>query len=254
VTQPRPVRPLLLAGAGAAATAAAYWGVGAATAPPLRRLLRRAVLSRLPLAAPLVALTFDDGPDPAFTERFLAALGDTPATFFPLGERVRRWPRLARLLAEAGHEVACHGDSHRSLAALPPRATVASLRRARGSIADACGAAPRFFRPPYGTFNLAAWRAAPRLGMRRTLWSTWARDWEARITPQQIAARLLRGATPGAILLLHDADGSPGAPTRTLAALPAILDGLRQRGLRPVTLSALTDASAAPAPMLEVRR
>jgi len=239
-------RSLVRAGAGAAGVAAAaaagYWGVGAAGAPPLRRVLRRSVLSRMPVGEPLLALTFDDGPDPGLTERFLAALGGTPATFFPLGERVRRWPHLARMVAAAGHEVACHGDTHRSLAVLPPGATVDALRRAQGSIGDACGVAPRFFRPPYGTFNLAAWLAAPRLGMRRTLWSAWARDWEEQATPELIAARLLRGAAPGAILLLHDADGSPGAPRRTLAALPAILDGLRERGLRPVTLSELVVA------------
>jgi peptidoglycan/xylan/chitin deacetylase (PgdA/CDA1 family) len=88
-------------------------------------------------------------------------------------------------------------------------------------------------------FNLAAWVAAPRLGMRRTLWSKWARDWERRASPRLITTRILAGARPGAILLLHDADGSDQAPERTLRALPWILEGLRDRGLTPVTLSDL---------------
>jgi peptidoglycan/xylan/chitin deacetylase (PgdA/CDA1 family) len=186
-----------------------------------------------------VALTFDDGPDPVLTERFLAALDGVQATFFWLGERVRRWPALAAQAVALGHELACHGDDHRSLARLGPRATVDSLQRGRDAIAAATGAAPGFYRPPYGVFNLAAWIAAPRLGMRRTLWSRWARDWEARATPRLIADRIVGGATPGAILLLHDADGDPGAPERTLRALPWILDGLDARGLRPVGLSRL---------------
>jgi peptidoglycan/xylan/chitin deacetylase (PgdA/CDA1 family) len=235
----------LAAGAGLAAgvAAAGYWGVAAAVTRPGRRLLDgRLVLCSVRTDKPLLALTFDDGPDPAFTERFIAALSGAPCTFFALGARVRRAPRLAGEIVAAGHELACHGDTHRSLASLPPAATVAALRCARDSIADACGRPPRFYRPAYGVFNLAGWAVAPRLGMRRTLWSAWARDWEERATPALIAARTLRAAKPGAILLLHDADGSPGAPERTLAALPVILDGLRECGLRTVTLSELVAA------------
>ena len=159
-----------------------------------------------------VALTFDDGPDPVITERLLAALGDVPATFFWLGASVRRWPWLAREAAARGHELACHGDDHRPLAALGPRATVRSLRRARDYDRRGRRRRPALLPPAYGVFNAAAWVAAPRLGMRRTLWSRWAWDWQARATPRSIASRTLAGARPGGILLLHDADGSEGAP------------------------------------------
>jgi peptidoglycan-N-acetylglucosamine deacetylase len=238
----RLARRTLPALGGLAAFSAAYWGVAVTFVPPGRRAVGRFVLWHAPGDRRAVALTFDDGPDRAVTRRLLAALGDVPATFFWLGSSVRRWPWLAREAAARGHELACHGDDHRPLAALGPRATVQSLRRARDSIGQAAGVAPRFYRPAYGVFNAAAWVAAPRLGMRRTLWSRWARDWEARATPPLIASRILRGARPGGILLLHDADGSKGAPDRTLAALPAILAGIRERGLRPVTLSQLVAA------------
>jgi hypothetical protein len=109
---------------------------------------------------------------------------------------VRRSPSLAGEIAAGGHELACHGDTHQSLAGLPPAATAAARRRAGDSIADACGQPPRFYRPAYGVFNLAGWAVAPRLGMRRTLWSAWARDWEERATPALIAARVLRTAKP----------------------------------------------------------
>ncbi len=237
----------LLAGGGPAILSAAYWGVGSAVTGPGRRLLDRWVLSRVETEAPIVALTFDDGPDPNYCERFIEGLAQARATFFVLGEKVRRWPELARSLTHAGHEVACHGDTHRSLARLGPRSTTSALRRARSAIAEAIGTAPSFYRPAYGAFNLPAWIEAPRLGMRRTLWTAWARDWEDSATPESIAARILRAAKPGAILLLHDADGSPGAPDRTLRALPAILGGLASRGLVPVTLSDLAGAAAAPA-------
>lgn len=231
--------------AAGAALAAAYWGVAAAVTAPGRRLLNGPVLCSVPTKAPLLALTFDDGPDPARTGRFLAALQGAPSTFFALGENVRRAPRLAAEIVAAGHELACHGDTHQSLAALPPAATAAALRRARDSIAEATGRPPRWYRPAYGVFNLAGWVAAPRLGMRRTLWTAWARDWEAAATPELIATRTLRAARPGAILLLHDADGAAGAPERTLAALPLILAGLAALDLRPVTLSELVARAAA---------
>jgi peptidoglycan/xylan/chitin deacetylase (PgdA/CDA1 family) len=216
-----------------------YWGIGAVAAPQAKRVLGPVLLSRAATGRDEVALTFDDGPDPRMTPRFLDALEGTPATFFWLGRSVRRWPWLVEAAAARGHEVGCHGDDHRCLATLGPRATVGSLRRARDAIRAVAGIAPAFYRPAYGVWNLAAWGAAPRLGMRRTLWSRWAWDWQPSATPELIASRILTDVRPGSVLLLHDAQGSPGATERTLAALPAVLEGLRERGLRPVTLSRL---------------
>lgn len=231
-----------------AATAAVYWGIGAVMVPPLRGLAGGQVLSDVRTARRLVALTFDDGPDPELVPGFLQALGGAPATFFVLGESVRRSPDAVRAIAAAGHEVACHGDDHVSLAHRLPAATVVGLRRARDSVAGATGRPPRYFRPPYGFFNGAAWAAAPRLGMRRTLWTAWARDWEPEATAERTSARILRAARPGAILLLHDARGRSGAPRRTMAAVPRILEGLSRRDLRPVTLSELVAAGRRTAP------
>jgi peptidoglycan/xylan/chitin deacetylase (PgdA/CDA1 family) len=224
--------------------AAAQFAPAATFFPPIRRLAEPWVLCRVQTGRDEVALTFDDGPDPDLAPRFADALGSSPATFFWQGGRVREHRATVAATTAAGHEIACHGDDHRTLARLGPDATVAALRRARDAIADAAGRSPAFYRPAYGVWNGTAWAMAPRLGMRRTLWSKWAWDWQARTTTPQIVQRILDGARPGAILLLHDADGAPGATARTLAALPEILDGLRTRGLAPVTLSALVaDAS-----------
>jgi len=233
---------LIVVGVLVALVVGAYWGVRFASISFVRNRLGRLLLSRVTTRLPLVSLTFDDGPDPETTERFLSALGDARATFFVLGMNVRRWPHLARAMAEAGHELASHGDSHRTMTRVPPRGTLRELRRAHRTIVEATGETPRFYRPPYGRFNLASWLETPRLGMRRTLWTAGARDWEAEATPELIAERILAGAAPGAILLLHDSDGDPGAPEHTLAALPAILAGLHERGLRSVTLSELMRA------------
>jgi peptidoglycan-N-acetylglucosamine deacetylase len=219
--------------------AAAQLAPAATFVPPIRRLAEPWVLCRARTGRPEVALTFDDGPDPGLAPRITDVLGAARATFFWQGERVRAHRGTVAATVAAGHEIACHGDDHRTLARLGPRTTTDALRRARDTIADVAGAPPAFYRPAYGVWNGTAWAVAPRLGMRRTLWSRWAWDWQARTTTDQIVARILSGAEPGAILLLHDADGAPGATDRTLAALPGILTGLAARGLRPVTLSAL---------------
>ena len=197
-----------------------YWGVRFASVSFVRNRLPGLLLFRVETDEPLVALTFDDGPDPDTTERFIEALGDARATFFVLGMNVRRWPHLARAMAEAGHELASHGDSHRTMTRVPPRGTLRELRQAQRTIVESTGATPRFYRPPYGRFNLASWFETTRLGMRRTLWTAGARDWEAEATPELIAERILAAAaTPGRSCSCTIPTATPGL--RTYAGGPA---------------------------------
>ena len=107
-------------------------------------------------------------------------------------------------------------------------------RACAGAIEDATGVSPALYRPPYGVLNAAALRVARARGWRTLLWSHWGRDWEARATPESIAARVTDGAGEGSVLLLHDADdyGAPapgGAPSRRCRA---VLETLAARGLQ----------------------
>jgi len=184
------------------------------------------------------ALTFDDGPHPSGTPAVLSILAAAavPATFFLVGEQVRRDPSLAREIVAAGHTVGLHCDRHRNLLRLSPRATRVDIDRAQAAIEDATGIAIGLYRPPYGALSLAALRLARARGWRTLLWSAWGRDWERRATPESIAARVTSGVGPGAVLLLHDGDAysAPGSWGRTVAALPLVLDTLVGRGLRAV--------------------
>jgi len=183
------------------------------------------------------ALTFDDGPHAQGTPAVLEALAarGVRATFFLVGEQVRRNPALAGELVAAGHEVALHCDRHRNLLRLTPRQVREDIARALAAIEDSAGRTPKLYRPPYGVLNAAALRIAREHGWRTLLWSDWGRDWEARATPDSIARRLTRKAGEGAVLLLHDADdyGAEGSWRRTVAALPRVLDTLAERGLEP---------------------
>ncbi|MGC9670792.1 polysaccharide deacetylase family protein [Planosporangium sp. 12N6] len=214
--------------------AAAHAAPGLTALTPLRRLL-------LPNLAGVgdpdhVALTFDDGPDPASTPAFLDLLHDRAvrATFFLLGDMLSRAPELGAELVAAGHEVAVHGWQHRCHLARGPRATYDDLARARDLIGAATGRQPRWFRPPYGVLTTAALYAARRLDLTPVLWTAWGRDWEARATPESVLTTVTRRLRGGGTVLLHDSDctSAPGSWRRTLAALPALIDGVRSRGLR----------------------
>lgn len=100
-----------------------------------------------------VALTFDDGPSPVTTPRILDALErlDVHATFFLLGSEVERYPWVARLVAERGHEIAVHGHWHRNHLGRSARSVRYDLARAVGAIEEVVGQRPTWFRPPTGS-------------------------------------------------------------------------------------------------------
>jgi len=186
-----------------------------------------------------VALTFDDGPGPD-TPRILESLraAGAQATFFVLAEAALQAPELIRQMVAEGHEVALHGWSHRSSWLLTPWGSVRQLLQGRAVLRQITGLAPRWYRPPWGQHNLATWVAPGLLGMRRALWSVAPDDWRADRTPEAIARHVLRHALPGAVVVLHDGGGDR---SRTAAALPAILKGLRALALEPVRLSDLPE-------------
>jgi peptidoglycan/xylan/chitin deacetylase (PgdA/CDA1 family) len=184
------------------------------------------------------ALTFDDGPHAQGTPAVLELLAAerVQATFFLVGEQIRRNPSLPREIHEAGHQIGLHCDRHRNLLRLGPRQVRADLDRAEDAIARSTGLAPRLYRPPYGVLNAAALRHARSRGWRTLLWSQWGRDWERRATADSITRLLTEGAGEGAVLLLHDADdySATGSWRRTVEALPKVIETMRGRGLEPV--------------------
>jgi peptidoglycan/xylan/chitin deacetylase (PgdA/CDA1 family) len=178
----------------------------------------------------VVALTFDDGPHPEGTPAVLETLASrgATATFFLVGEQVRAHPGVARAIAEAGHEIAVHGDRHTLLLRRRTRALADDFDRAAATIEDATGRVPTLYRPPYGIFSAAGLRLARERGWRPLLWSTWGRDWERRTTPAAIARRATRGLRAGDVVLLHDSDAYSSAESwrKTAAALPSVLDAV----------------------------
>jgi peptidoglycan-N-acetylglucosamine deacetylase len=207
-------------------------------------------LTRLPSSSARrgeVAITIDDGPDPDVTPRVLDVLAryGAHATFFCVGERVERYPDLARDIVRRGHEIENHTQRHRhDFSLLGPSRMRTEIAGAQDSIARITGARPRFFRAPAGLRNPFLEPVLCRLSLRLASWTRRGFDTVNR-DPDTVFHRLCRSLRAGDILLLHDghaARAAGGAPV-ILEVLPRLLEALRSRQLRVVTLRTAFAAS-----------
>lgn len=191
---------------------------------------------------PRVAITFDDGPHPDDTPAILDILdrSGARATFFFIADRARRHPHLVESAVRRGHQVEAHSDTHPwwfSLAG--PERIRREVRASVATLESLAGRRPRFFRPPMGHKNLFLERELAAAGMQLTTWSSRPFD-TVRSDADGILRAVVSRAFPGGIILLHEGvRRRPGAPSETVAALAGIIEGLRAKGLEPVTLDGL---------------
>jgi len=182
---------------------------------------------------PSIALTFDDGPSEA-TPQLLEILARerAPATFFQIGVNVRRLPAVAREVAAAGHEIGNHSDTHPLLALKSPGFIDREIARAQAAIESATGRRPRYFRAPFGVRWFGLRQAQQRLSLSGVMWSSIALDWK-RQAPG-VVSRLMAGASPGAILCLHDGRRLQHRPDIgvTLQAVRELLPKLMELGFQ----------------------
>lgn len=180
-----------------------------------------------------VALTFDDGPSPD-TVKILDVLREEniKATFFLIGKRVEKYPEIARRIVEENHEIGNHSYSHPIFLFCSPRRTKRELRETQEIIESVTGTAPRLARPPCGVRSPAYFAAARELGLKTVQWSDAGFDWK-KISAERIARNVLETAQNNSIVLLHDGDAAgKSSRLRTVEALPLILRGLKEKGLR----------------------
>ena len=227
-----------------AATVLGALGAGAIGAYYPNAWLFGSVIGRGSPASRDLYLTFDDGPNPAATDRILAVLAEeqVPAAFFVVGEHVRRFPDVARRVRAAGHEIGNHTDHHVKLHRRGPARIRTELSAAHRTIVDQIGIAPRMFRAPHGYRNPFVGAATRRLGYRTIGWTfgVWDSD---RPGADQIRTRTRKHLRPGAIILLHDGDGADplGDRHQTADALPGIIRDARDLGYTFRPLGALLD-------------
>jgi peptidoglycan/xylan/chitin deacetylase (PgdA/CDA1 family) len=175
-----------------------------------------------------VALTFDDGPD-VYTPQILRVLRayNVQATFYMMGRKAAARPDLVQAVIADGHLAENHSWDHPHMADLDAAAVRRQLADTNAAITRAGAPRPTLFRPPFGSIDAIVDGQARALGLRVVRWSVDTKDWRGR-RPADIAATVLDRAVPGSVVLMHDGVANSAA---TIEALPAIITGLRARGL-----------------------
>jgi peptidoglycan-N-acetylglucosamine deacetylase len=191
-----------------------------------------------------IALTFDDGPGP-YTPGVLSVLErlHVQATFFVIGAMLRYFSASTVRAIKDGDVIGDHTETHPEMALLSAHEQYEELFEQIARVELLGGPRPVLFRPPYGSFNATTMRELHRLHLLMTLWSVDTGDY---LQPgvSVIVQRVLAGAHPGAIILMHDAGGTR---TETIEALPTIIDDLRARGFHLVTVPQLLHDDPPPA-------
>lgn len=161
------------------------------------------VVTGVDIDRPLVALTFDDGPDPVTTPAVLAVLATygARATFFMVGRRAAEHPDLVDRIATDGHAIGHHTLDHVSLPQLRSDERREQIVGGFEAVGPACAS---LFRPPFGHLDPASWWTARRAGHEIIAWSCHPFDWTVQ-AEAGLAAGLRDCLSPGAIILLHDA-------------------------------------------------
>ncbi len=214
--------------------------------PSIARLPAGRVITAVRTAAPEVALTFDDGPDPTYTPAVLAVLKSFRAvgTFFVLGSQVKRFPSLARQAVAEGSQVCNHGYGHERLRGRSAAFVRGNVTRTASILGRIGLPHCNLFRFPYFLSDATSRAAVHAMGYRIVAAGCDSSDYQE--PPAKVMAqRVLRCVQPGSIILFHDAGGNR---RNSVAALRLVLAGLRARHLRPVTLGQLLETGATARP------
>ncbi len=190
----------------------------------------------------LIALTFDDGPHPAYTGEILDYLAEMHihATFFMIGENMKSHPELVQRVLDEGHEIGNHTMDHPDLRAESAERLIDELREAEEILVDLTGERPILFRPPGGRCGESVIAAAAALDYDIILWTVDTRDWSQHTTKKQVIDAVLDHVDSGAIILCHDSVSRPDGSV-TLSAMREFIPQLLEAGYQFVTVSDLLD-------------
>lgn len=194
----------------------------------------------------LVALTFDDGPDAAYTPKVLDILKAHHAkgTFFLVGPQVNKYPDTAKRILDEGHSIGNHTWSHKDVSKLTDKQVAEQIDKAQEAIVKATGFAPKLMRAPYGAISDSLLDALHERDMLHVYWTVDTRDW-AGTSVADMRKNVLAHTKPGGIILMHSFGGRKNALENTVKLLPLIIEDLRKKGYEFVTVDELIDAGAA---------
>ena len=185
-----------------------------------------------------IALTFDDGPSGAITEKLLDGLAarNVKATFFLCGYRIEKFPELAQRMAEDGHELGLHSNRHDYMQRMTKEEALDDLSECQSILTEVTGVTARLFRPPGGLYSQELLAASRELGLSVVFWSVDPHDWDKEKSAQ-VLPYLLSHASAGDIILMHDLS------EHSVSAALSFIDTMRARGYEFCTVSELAALS-----------
>ena len=190
---------------------------------------------------PLIALTIDDGPKPGFTEQLLKIFDDAQirVTFFTVGKMLEKYPELGQAIIAAGHEIGSHSYNHLDMTTMSEAEVVEDVERSRRVLDSQGFNNVCLFRPPYGKWDDDVLKVLNDHKFIMVLWSAYTCDFGCEY-PDQIRRRALALTSPGGIILCHNGVDA------TVKALPEIIEQLKQKGFKFVTVSELIEKTYLP--------
>ena len=211
-------------------------------------LARKGTVYRVDTEHKRVAITFDDGPSPVWTPLILDELkkADVKATFFMIGHHVKKYPDVARRVAEEGHEIGNHGYAHSVLLYYTPEELEEEIKYTEMVIKEITGQTTRYFRPPKAWLYKEEKKRVRAIGYEVVLWSLNSKDW-VTFDDKYIIWYLLKNVKNGDIILFHDSGGvftrEGGNRSETVSTIPLLTEKLAQRGFECVTVGELLKVS-----------
>lgn len=195
----------------------------------------------------VVALTFDDGPYPPYTQQILGVLRENgvPATFFLIGKNAEKHPEIVRQIASAGHQIGNHSYSHLDLLKLERTQIAAEVDKTQQVLAAITGQSPYIVRPPHGFRDAVVMDVMAERKLQVVEWSVMCRDW-TNPGVEIITSRAVSKVKSGSIILLHDGDGLASSASRvqTVEATRRIIRELQSQGYRFVTVDEILKTTA----------
>jgi len=209
-------------------------------------------IKRIKTTEKVVALTFDDGPNPPYTEQLLDVLAEKKvhATFFLIGNQIEAHPETAKKILAAGHEVGGHSYDWTLLAFKRKSFVNSQLDKMDGAFRSIGVTNLVLFRPPNGFLSPGQGKILKKRKLTNISADIVAYDWK-ETDAKKIAGTVLKKIRPGAIIALHDGGGDRSA---TLDAVPEIIDSLRKKGYRILTVGELLKRTGTTSGAIPIQR
>jgi peptidoglycan-N-acetylglucosamine deacetylase len=187
-----------------------------------------------------IALTFDDGPDPIYTDMILDVLKekDVKATFFLIGSKMNQYPAVTERIFNEGHCLANHTYTHINMEKTSFNEVYSSILKTETVLQSVCGESSKIIRPPWGKITPDEKGKLKKSGFKVVFWDVNSKDFKSNITVNGIIINVMAGIGNKKIVLFHDSDYLCKASRKnTVLALPQIIDYLKEMGYRFVTIN-----------------